>query len=101
MTDKDYYELLEVSKDADKSALKKAYRKMAMKYHPDKNPGDNEAEENFKLVNEAYQVLNDGEKRSIYDRHGKAGLEGHGARGGAGGFGGFDDLPDASCDGLT
>jgi len=92
LTDKDYYELLEVSKDADKSSLKKAYRKMAMKYHPDKNPGDHEAEENFKMVNEAYQVLSDDEKRSIYDRHGKAGLEGHGARGGAGGFGGFDDL---------
>jgi molecular chaperone DnaJ len=86
----DYYELLEISKDADKSALKKAYRKMAMKYHPDKNPDDTEAEEKFKAVNEAYQVLSDDEKRSIYDRYGKQGLEGHGQGGGFGG--GFDDL---------
>jgi len=92
LTELDYYELLEVSKNADKSTLKKAYRKMAMKYHPDKNPDDKEAEENFKAVNEAYQVLNDDQKRQIYDRHGKAGLEGHGARSGGGGFGGFDDL---------
>ncbi|MAD41570.1 MAG: molecular chaperone DnaJ [Arcobacter sp.] len=91
MTEIDYYELLEVSRDADKSTIKKAYRKMAMKYHPDKNPGDHEAEESFKAVNEAYQVLSDQEKRSIYDRHGKAGLEGHGQQ--RGGFsGGFDDL---------
>ena len=91
MTEIDYYELLEVSKSSDKSTIKKAYRQMAMKYHPDKNPGDNEAEERFKAINEAYQVLSDEEKRAIYDRHGKAGLEGHGQRGG--GFsGGFDDL---------
>lgn len=86
-----YYEILEVSQDADKSTLKKAYRKMAMKYHPDKNPDDKKAEENFKHVNEAYQVLSDDQKRSIYDRYGKEGLEGHGA--GGGGFsGGFEDL---------
>ncbi len=91
MTEIDYYELLEISKDADKSTLKKAYRKMAMKYHPDKNPDDHEAEEKFKAVNEAYQVLNDDEKRSIYDRYGKAGLEGHG-QGGGFGSAGFDDL---------
>ncbi len=91
MTEIDYYELLEVSKSSDKSTIKKAYRQMAMKYHPDKNPGDNEAEEKFKAINEAYQVLSDDQKRAIYDRHGKAGLEGHGQRGG--GFsGGFDDL---------
>lgn len=92
MTDMDYYELLGISKDAEKSAIKKAYRKMAMKYHPDKNPDDKEAEENFKAVNEAYQVLSDDEKRQIYDRYGKAGLEGHGQRGGGFGGGGFDDL---------
>lgn len=87
----DYYELLEISRDADKGTIKKAYRKMAMKFHPDKNPGDHEAEENFKSVNEAYQVLSDEEKRSIYDQYGKQGLEGHGQ---GGGFrsGGFDDL---------
>ena len=90
MTEIDYYELLEVSKSSDKSTIKKAYRQMAMKYHPDKNPGDSEAEEKFKAINEAYQVLSDEEKRAIYDRHGKAGLEGHGQRGGF--SGGFDDL---------
>jgi len=91
LTDQDYYELLGVDRSADKSTIKKAYRKMAMKYHPDKNPGDHEAEENFKAVNEAYQVLSDEEKKSIYDRYGKQGLEGHGQGGGFGG-GGFDDL---------
>lgn len=90
MTEIDYYELLEISKDSDKSTIKKAYRKMAMKYHPDKNPDDHEAEEKFKAVNEAYQVLSDDEKRAIYDRYGKAGLEGHGQGGGF--SGGFDDL---------
>ena len=92
MTDLCYYEILEVEKSADKSTIKKAYRKMAMKYHPDKNPGDNEAEENFKAVNEAYQVLSDEEKKSIYDRYGKQGLEGHGQGGGFSRGGGFDDL---------
>ena len=91
MTEIDYYELLEISKDADKSTIKKAYRKMAMMYHPDKNPDDHEAEDKFKAVNEAYQVLSDDEKRGIYDRYGKAGLEGHG-QGGGFGAGGFDDL---------
>ncbi|RXJ98431.1 molecular chaperone DnaJ [Arcobacter sp. CECT 8986] len=91
MTEIDYYELLEVSKDADKSTIKKAYRKMAMKYHPDKNPDDTQAEEKFKAINEAYQVLSDEEKRAIYDRYGKAGLEGHG-QGGGFSSAGFDDL---------
>jgi molecular chaperone DnaJ len=90
MVDLCYYEMLSVSKDTDKNTLKKAYRKMAMKYHPDKNPGDKEAEENFKHVNEAYQVLSDDEKRAIYDRYGKQGLEGHGA--GRRSSRGFDDL---------
>jgi len=90
LTEVDYYELLEVARDSDKGTIKKAYRKMAMKYHPDKNPDDTEAEEKFKAVNEAYQVLSDEEKRSIYDRYGKAGLEGHGQGGGF--SGGFDDL---------
>ena len=89
MTDLCYYEILEVERNAEKSTIKKAYRKMAMKYHPDKNPGDHEAEENFKSVNEAYQVLSDQEKRAIYDRHGKAGLEGHGQ---GGGFSRVEDL---------
>jgi len=86
-----YYEILQISKDADKSAVKKAYRQMAMKYHPDKNQGDKDAEEKFKYVNEAYQVLSDDNKKSIYDRYGKAGLEGHGG-GRNSGFSGFDDL---------
>jgi len=93
MTELCYYEVLEVSKDATDTVLKKAYRKLAMKYHPDRNPDDKEAEENFKIVNEAYQVLSDDKKRSIYDRYGKAGLEGQGGMG-AGGFGagGMDDI---------
>ncbi len=87
----DYYEILEVSRNADKAEIKKAYRKMAKKYHPDKNGGDKEAERMFKLCNEAYQVLSDDEKRAIYDRYGKAGLEGR-MGGHSGGFSGFDDL---------
>ena len=78
MTELDYYEVLEVSKDCSGAELKKSYRKLAMKYHPDRNPDDKEAEDKFKVVNEAYQVLSDEEKRGIYDRYGKAGLEGQG-----------------------
>ncbi len=94
MTDLDYYEVLEVSKDCSGAELKKSYRKLAMKYHPDRNPDDKEAEDKFKIVNEAYQVLSDEEKRAIYDRYGKAGLEGQGGMGG--GFGGanMDDIMD-------
>ena len=94
MTELDYYEVLEVSKDCSGAELKKSYRKLAMKYHPDRNPDDKEAEEKFKVVNEAYQVLSDDEKRSIYDRYGRAGLEGQGGMGG--GFGGsnMDDIMD-------
>ncbi|HQR73050.1 MAG TPA: molecular chaperone DnaJ [Sulfurovum sp.] len=93
MTELDYYEVLEVSKSASGTELKKAYRKLAMQYHPDRNPGDEEAEEKFKVVNEAYQVLSDEEKRSLYDRYGKAGLEGQGMRGGFGGSN-MDDVMD-------
>jgi len=93
MTEVDYYEVLEVTKDCSGAELKKAYRKLAMKYHPDRNPDNSEAEEQFKLINEAYQVLSDDEKRSIYDRYGKAGLEGHGMGGGFGGAG-MDDIMD-------
>lgn len=71
----DYYEILEISRDADGATIKKAYRKLAMKFHPDQNQGDKQAEEKFKQINEAYQVLSDTQKRSVYDRYGKAGLE--------------------------
>ncbi len=74
----DYYEVLEISRDANKDEIKKAYRKLALKYHPDRNQGDKEAEEKFKLVNEAYQALGDEKKRSIYDRYGKSGLDSQG-----------------------
>ena len=86
---RDYYEVLGVGKDADAKEIKKAYRKLAMKYHPDKNPGDKAAEEKFKEINEAYEVLSDEEKRSTYDRFGHDGLNGQGGFGGGQGFGGF------------
>lgn len=85
---RDYYEVLGVSKDADDAALKKAYRALAKKYHPDMNPGDTEAEKKFKEASEAYAVLSDPDKRRQYDQFGHAAFEG--GAGGAGGFGGFD-----------
>jgi len=93
MAELDYYEVLEVSRDCSGTELKKSYRKLAMKYHPDRNPDDKEAEDKFKEVNEAYQVLSDDEKRSIYDRYGKSGLEGQGMGGGFGGSN-MDDIMD-------
>ena len=75
---RDYYEVLGVGKDADEAALKKAYRKLALKYHPDRNPDDPSAEEKFKEASEAYEVLNDAEKRRIYDQFGHDGLKGRG-----------------------
>ena len=89
MTKRDYYEILEISRSATEAEIKKAYRKMALKYHPDKNPGDKEAEEKFKESAEAYEVLSDPEKRQRYDRFGHAGV--NGASGG--GFGmSMDDI---------
>ena len=85
---RDYYEVLGVEKNADDATLKKAYRALAKKYHPDMNPGDAEAEKKFKEASEAYAVLSDPEKRRQYDQFGHAAFEGGG--GGAGGFGGFD-----------
>ena len=86
MADKrDYYEVLGVEKNADEAAIKKAYRKLAKKYHPDMNPGNAEAEKKFKEASEAYAVLSDTEKRRQYDQFGHAAFEG-----GAGGAGGFD-----------
>ncbi len=87
-----YYEVLQVSKDATTTEIKKAYRKLALKYHPDKNPGDKEAEEKFKIISEAYAVLSDNEKRQIYDTYGKEGLTGNASRGFSGG--GMDDIMD-------
>ena len=95
---RDYYEVLGVKKDASADEIKKAYRKMAMKYHPDRNPGDKEAEEKFKEVGEAYEVLSDADKKARYDQYGFAGVDpnfgaGAGGYGGAG-FGGFDGFSD-------
>ena len=93
---RDYYEVLGVSRNADESELKKAYRKLAMKYHPDRNPDDKDAETKFKEINEAYEILSDKEKRSLYDQFGHAGVNqnaGGGFSGGFGeGFGGFEDI---------
>lgn len=88
MADQDYYEVLGVSRDASDEDIKKAYRRLAMKYHPDRNNGDKAAEEKFKQVGEAYAVLSDPQKKAAYDRFGKAGVD-PSAAGGAGGFGGF------------
>ena len=98
---RDYYEVLGVEKSASAEEIKKAYRKSAMKYHPDRNPGDKEAEEKFKEIGEAYEVLSDEGKRSRYDQYGFAGVDpnygaGQGGYGGfnGGGFGGFGDFGD-------
>ncbi|ANV97926.1 molecular chaperone DnaJ [Helicobacter enhydrae] len=90
MEDFDYYEILELSKTASQEQIKKAFRRKAMQYHPDRNPDNPQAEEQFKKINEAYEVLSDEEKRGIYDTYGKAGLQGGGR--GAGGFEGFGDI---------
>jgi molecular chaperone DnaJ len=83
---RDYYEVLGVDRDADTDTIKKAYRKLALKYHPDRNGGSEEAEEKFKEATEAYEVLRDEEKRARYDRFGHAGMGGGGGRGAYGGF---------------
>ncbi|WP_413289444.1 DnaJ C-terminal domain-containing protein [Bdellovibrio sp. HCB337] len=94
MSKKDFYSLLNVSRSATADEIKKSYRKLAMQYHPDKNPGDKKAEEKFKELSEAYEVLSDAKKREMYDQFGHAGTQGGfggagGPFGGAGGFGGF------------
>jgi len=96
-TKRDYYEVLGVQKTATKDEIKKGYRKLAIQYHPDKNPGNKSSEEKFKEATEAYEVLSDDQKRPIYDQYGHAGLEGMGGPGGPGGFDpsafqGFEDI---------
>mgnify|MGYP001086203094 CR=1 FL=1 len=86
---RDYYEVLGVDRGADDATLKKAYRKLAKKYHPDMNPGDKEAEAKFKEATEAYGVLSDPDKRRQYDQFGHAAFENGGGGAGAGGFGGL------------
>ncbi|HET6229702.1 MAG TPA: DnaJ domain-containing protein, partial [Longimicrobiaceae bacterium] len=90
---RDYYEVLGVARDADGETVKKAYRKLAMEFHPDRNGGDKEAEAKFKECTEAYEVLRDSDKRAAYDRYGHAGLRGSG--GGGAGFGGGFGFEDA------
>ena len=97
MTKEDYYSILGVSRDADSAALKTAYRKLAMQYHPDRNPDDKQAEKRFKDVNEAYDILKDNQKRAAYDQFGHAGVDPNNSGGQSGGFefsGGFSDIFD-------
>jgi molecular chaperone DnaJ len=92
MAKRDYYKVLEVARNASEADIKKAYRRLAMKYHPDRNPDDKEAEERFKEAKEAYEVLTDAQKRAIYDQHGHDGIDA--ARPGGGGGGGGADFGD-------
>lgn len=95
MAKRDYYEVLGVSKDVSAAELKKAYRRVAMKHHPDRNPGDKTSEDKFKEASEAYEVLSDTQKRAAYDQFGHAGVDqsaGMGGGAGAGGFGSFSDI---------
>lgn len=96
MSKRDYYEVLGLDKGASDGDIKKAYRKLAVKYHPDKNPDDKEAEAKFMEATEAYEVLKDEQKRAKYDRFGHAAFDGGGGSGGFGGFGGAGfDISDA------
>lgn len=92
MEQRDYYDILEVSRGASEAEIKKAYRKLAMKYHPDRNSGDSVSEEKFKEIQSAYSILSDPQKRAAYDQYGHAGVDPSMAGGGFGGFGGFGDV---------
>lgn len=94
VTKRDYYQVLEIDRGADEGTIKSAYRRLARQYHPDVNPGNKEAEERFKEIAEAYEVLSDGQKRQVYDRYGHEGLSGGGPGNGFEGFGGFGDIFD-------
>ncbi len=98
MAKRDLYEILGVNRDASEDELKKAYRKLAMKYHPDRNPDNKEAEEKFKEAKEAYEILTDANKRAAYDRYGHAGVDPSMGGGGGGGGQGFDGFADAFGD---
>ncbi|MFC4161365.1 molecular chaperone DnaJ [Chitinimonas lacunae] len=91
MAKRDFYEILGVNRDASEEDIKKSYRKLAMKYHPDRNPDSKEAEEKFKEAKEAYEVLTDSQKRAAYDQYGHAGVDPQAGMGGGAGFGGFAD----------
>ena len=94
MSKKDFYDVLGVDSSADDKEIKKAYRRLAMKYHPDRNPDDAEAEAKFKEVTEAYEILSDSQKKSAYDQYGHAGVDPNAAGGGGfgGGSGNFSDI---------
>ena len=94
MQKEDYYDVLGVKRNASQDDLKRSYRKLALKYHPDKNPGDKKAEDKFKIAAEAYEVLSDPDKRGRYDHYGHEGLKGVSSRG----FGGFEDIFEAFGD---
>src|ERR1700712_1176416 len=92
MAKRDYYEILGVSKSASADEIKKAYRKVAMQYHPDRNPGDKSSEEKFKEAAEAYEILSDSDKKAQYDRYGHAGVAGNGRGGYSGGGMNMEDI---------
>jgi molecular chaperone DnaJ len=93
MSKRDYYQVLDVPRTASEAEIKKSYRRLAMKFHPDRNPGDKAAEESFKEAKEAYEILTDAQKRAVYDQHGHAGLDPQ-RGGGFGGGGGADVFGD-------
>ena len=88
MSKRDYYEIIGVDRSADDKEVKKAYRRLAMKHHPDRNPDDKESEEKFKEATEAYEILSDEQKRAAYDQYGHAGVDQNGGGAGFGGGGG-------------